>query len=194
MRSVKMVAVGDGAVGKTCMLWSFSSNAFPGEYVPTVFDNCSANVMHKGQPTNVSLWDTAGQDDYDALRPLSYPQTDVFLLCFSTISRASLSNVLAKWVPELRHYAPGVPILLVGTKIDLRTDEQVLERLRGRKELPITTEEGQAACDEMRLEKFAEVSALTQQGLHAMFGEAIDLAFAPKKVGRASRKDKCSIL
>merc|ERR1711981_803361 len=72
-----------------------------------------------GKPINLGLWDTAGQEDYDRLRPLSYPQTDVFLTCFSIISPASFQNVKAKWYPEINHHCPSTPLVLVGTKIDL---------------------------------------------------------------------------
>ncbi|VDP75303.1 unnamed protein product [Schistosoma curassoni] len=72
------------------------------------------------KPVNLGLWDTAGQEDYDRLRPLSYPQTDVFLVCFSLVSRTSFENVRSKWHPEISAYVPRAPIILVGTKRDLR--------------------------------------------------------------------------
>ena len=67
---------------------------------------------------------TAGQEDYDRLRPLSYPQTDVFLMCYSVNSRSSFDNVQNKWFPEIQHHCPGTPIVLVATKDDLRNGNE----------------------------------------------------------------------
>lgn len=78
------------------------------------FDNYSAQMCVDGQSVNLGLWDTAGQEDYDRLRPLSYPQTDVFVLCFSIVAPVSYDNVLTKWIPEIRHHCPDTPILLIG--------------------------------------------------------------------------------
>lgn len=94
--------------------------------------------MVDGKPINLGLWDTAGQEDYDRLRPLSYPQTDVFLICFSLVNPASFENVRAKWYPEVRHHCPATPIILVGTKLDLREDKETIERLKDKKLAPIT--------------------------------------------------------
>ena len=77
--ALKIVAVGDGAVGKTSLLMSYSNNRFPRDYVPTVFDNYSREVLVDNQEVQMNLWDTAGQEHYDRLRPLAYSNTDVFL-------------------------------------------------------------------------------------------------------------------
>jgi len=191
MQNIKCVVVGDGAVGKTCLLISYTTNAFPGEYIPTVFDNYSANVMVDGKPINLGLWDTAGQEDYDRLRPLSYPQTDVFLVCFSVISNSSFENVKTKWVPEIQHHAPNVPILLVGTKSDLRKDENTIKQLNSRQQSMVTVDSAQRMAKEIGAVNFLECSALTQEGLKQVFDEAIRAAMS-KPSGK--KKKQCEIL
>jgi Ras-related C3 botulinum toxin substrate 1 len=137
------------------------------------FDNYSASVMVDGRPISLGLWDTAGQEDYDRLRPLSYPQTDVFLICFSIVSPPSFDNVKAKWFPEIEHHAPNVPIILVGTKLDLREDKATAESLRSKKMEPVSYEQALAVAKEIKAHKYLECSALTQRNLKSVFDEAI---------------------
>eukprot|EP00028_Trichosphaerium_sp_Am-I-7-wt_P000757 CAMPEP_0168522350 /NCGR_PEP_ID=MMETSP0405-20121227/9296_1 /TAXON_ID=498012 /ORGANISM="Trichosphaerium sp, Strain Am-I-7 wt" /LENGTH=190 /DNA_ID=CAMNT_0008543937 /DNA_START=258 /DNA_END=830 /DNA_ORIENTATION=+ len=190
MQTIKCVAVGDGAVGKTCLLISYTTNAFCGQYTPTVFDNYSANVMVDNTPINLGLWDTAGQEDYDRLRPLSYPQTDVFLACFSIISPSSFNNIREKWIPELSLHCPKVPVVLVGTKLDLRDNEEVKGMLAKKKQAPITYEQGLSLLKEIGGTKYIECSALTLQGIKHVFDEAVRAVISPKK----TNKNNCIIL
>jgi len=112
-----------------------------------------------------------GQEDYDRLRPLSYPQTDVFLICFSITSPASYENVRTKWVPEVRHHCPGVPYLIVGTQVDLRNEDQVIKKLQRQNQSPVASEEGEKLARDLGAIKYVECSALTQKGLKNVFDE-----------------------
>ena len=78
-----------------------------------MFDNYETNVSLDGKTIYLGLWDTAGQEGYDRLRPLSYPQTDVFLICFAITNPNSFQHIELKWKPELAHHAAGVPFLVV---------------------------------------------------------------------------------
>lgn len=192
-RFIKCVTVGDGAVGKTCLLISYTSNTFPTDYVPTVFDNFSANVVVDGNNVNLGLWDTAGQEDYNRLRPLSYRGTDVFLLAFSLISKASYENVSKKWIPELKHYVPSVPIVLVGTKLDLRDDKQFFSDHPGA--APITTAQGEELKNQIGAVAYIECSSKTQQNVKAVFDAAINSVLQlPKPVKPRKKRQTCSVL
>lgn len=191
MQTIKCVVVGDGAVGKTCLLISYTTNKFPSEYVPTVFDNYAVTVMIGGEPYTLGLFDTAGQEDYDRLRPLSYPQTDVFLVCFSVTAPASFENVKEKWQPEIMHHCPKTPFLLVGTQVDLRDDANTVEKLAKTRQKPVSVDMGDKLARELRAVKYVECSALTQKGLKNVFDEAILAALEPPEV---IKKKKCSIL
>lgn len=188
MEAVKCVVVGDEAVGKTCLLISYESNAFPGEYVPTVFDHYIANVVVDDKPISLSLWDTPTHGSYDRLRSLSYPRTDVIIICFSLVDRTSLESVKAKWYPEVSYHCPNSPIILVGTKVDLRDDmifcmEKHLS--------PICYREGLQMQKKIGAVKYFECSALTRKDLKSVFDEAIRAVLPPEKV---QKKKKCCAL
>ncbi|KIK45441.1 hypothetical protein CY34DRAFT_780562 [Suillus luteus UH-Slu-Lm8-n1] len=116
----KLVIVGDGACGKTSLLCSFALGEFPKEYV-TIFENYVAEIRLDGKPVQLALWDTAGQEEYERLRPLSYSKSHVILIAFAIDTPDSLDNVSVKWIEEVRSICgPTIPILLVGCKADLR--------------------------------------------------------------------------
>jgi len=169
-QNAKLVIIGDGAVGKTCMLISYTSNSFPSDYIPTVFENYSTNVIIDEKPVNLTLWDTAGTEGYDRLRPLSYPQTNVFLVCFAVSDKNSFNNVKSIWIPEMRHHCPNIPFILVGTKSDLRKNKK--------KDEMISEEEGVAMAKDVGAVIYLECSAITQEGLHAVFEKAIRTALS----------------
>ncbi|EFA83441.1 Rho GTPase [Heterostelium album PN500] len=189
-KTVKVVVVGDGAVGKTSLLILYTTKAFPKDYVPTVFDNFNCLEMYDNKPVNLVLWDTAGQEDYDNLRPLSYPQTDVFLICYSVVKRDSLDNIKYKWLKEINQSNSGTPIILVGTKTDLREDKKTLASLQEVNQEPVSRDEGIALAKEIGAVQFFECSALTGSGVNDIFAQAIKAAFNKQSPAPASSSKK----
>ncbi|KYQ90383.1 Rho GTPase [Tieghemostelium lacteum] len=188
-KSTKVVVVGDGATGKTTLLIRYTTGEFPTEYVPTVFDNYSPGVMVDGKPS-LSLWDTAGGEDYDRLRPLSYPGTDFVFIVFSICSPASFNNVSYKWVPEIKRYMPSVPIFLIGTKTDLREDDHTVFKLSQDNTKPITTKQGKEKAYAVGAEYF-ECSSLKGEGVNEIFNSVFNYADG-RPIKRI--KKKCNIM
>lgn len=167
----KLVVVGDGACGKTCLLMKYSKNQFPEVYVPTVFENYVTDIPLDDK-TNVelALWDTAGQEDYDRLRPLSYPDTDIILMCYNISEEDSFANVVEKWTPEVKHFCPNVPTVLVGNKLDLRNEANYNEEEdKNERKKFVTTEKGRELAKKCGAIDFFEVSAKTGENVTECF-------------------------
>jgi len=167
---IKLVVVGDGAVGKTSLLISYATDQFPTDYVPTVFENYTAQMKLNDDTILLHLWDTAGQEDYDRLRPLSYPGADLILLCYSSVHKPSLESIRKKWAPEVRHHVPNVPHFLIGTKLDLKEE---LEKNPSPNFELVSAEEGEAMRQEVNALKFFQISAKTRKNLDQLFQEAV---------------------
>ena len=190
-KALKIVVVGDGAVGKTCLLLAFSKGEIPSAYVPTVFENFSHVMKYKNEDYILHLWDTAGQEEYDQLRPLSYSSANIFLICFSVTSSVSYDNVISKWHPEVLHYAPKVPIILVGTKLDTRNDPELVKKLSEQGMNVITTQKGEELKNRIKALKYMECSAKTGENLKNVFDEAVKTVLMNKPT---ETKSKCSLL
>ena len=167
----KLVVIGDGAVGKTCLLIVYAKGTFPPEYVPTVFDNYTAKVKLNDTVINVQIWDTAGQEELENIRTLSYANTSVFLLCYSVVDKGSFENIEQVWLPELAQFVHNPTILLVGTKTDLRDNPESLKRGP-----PLTYEQGVEKAKKIGAIGYVECSAIKNDGVKDVFDTAIQYA------------------
>ena len=100
---------------------------------------------------------------------------------------------LIQWFPEVSHHCPTTPIILVGTKLDLREDKETIEKLKEKKLSPITYAQALQMAKEISAVKYLECSALTQKGLKTVFDEAIRAVLCPQQ--RKPKKSKgCKLL
>lgn len=200
----KIVILGDGACGKTSLLNVFTRGYFPQVYEPTVFENYVHDIFVDGKPIKLSLWDTAGQEEFDRLRSLSYSDTHTIMLCFAIDSRDSLENVLNKWVGEITDHCEGVKLVLVALKCDLRSVEED-EETHAMSQLGdlISYEEGLAMAKRINALRYLECSAKKNRGVNEAFTEAARCALSARAMGagndeEAERKSKkktgCTIM
>ncbi|CAE6421582.1 unnamed protein product [Rhizoctonia solani] len=165
MVKCKLVITGDDKCGKICLLYRFANGKFPELYVPTVFENYLAYIEIDGRCVELELWNTGGQQDYDCLRPLSYTDSHVVLICFAIDSPDSLDNAHKRWIPDARRFCPGVPILLVGCKKDLRHDSRTIEELYKTSQYPVMPKEGMSVAQKIGAHHYLECSAKLGEGV-----------------------------
>ncbi|XP_042558897.1 rho-related GTP-binding protein RhoH [Clupea harengus] len=169
MNSIKCVLVGDSAVGKTALLVRFTSDTFPEMYKPTIYDNTGVEVFMDGVPINLGLWDTAGNDTFRHVRPMSYQQADVVLLCYSVAKPPSFASVRQKWIAEVREHLPRVPVLVVATQ----TDQRDMGPHRGN---CFSAADGKRLAQDIRARGYLECSALSNRGVQQVFECAVRTA------------------
>ncbi|KAH8419730.1 hypothetical protein KR009_001990 [Drosophila setifemur] len=168
--SIKCVLVGDGAVGKTNLIMSYLENRFNPEHIPTASDIYNADVNVNESPVHLTLCDTAGQDTLDPLRELSYPDSDVFLLCFSVVKPDSFRAIKAKWAPKFAKTKAA--LILVGTQADLRSNPNVLNKLQTNGEKAISYADAWDLATTIGA-KYIETSSATQDKVKDVFDAAI---------------------
>jgi len=195
--SVKCAVLGDGAVGKTCFLIKYTTGNWNGVYSPSLVDKYAASIMVDGKLMHLELIDTPGQEEYTQLRVHPFQEADVFLVCFSLVNRDSYENVQNKWMQEIRQHAPGTtPIILVGTKVDLRDDEDHIAEMEKYGKRPTEKWEGLALAGNIKAVNYLECSAVTGLGMEAIAREAIRVVEArrnppPRDTMRERIEDNC---
>ncbi|KAM9841359.1 rho-related GTP-binding protein RhoF [Aulostomus maculatus] len=192
---LKIVVVGDGGCGKTSLLLVYAKGAFPEKYAPSVFEKYVTTLSLGGKEIKLNLYDTAGQEDYDRLRPLSYREANLVLVCFDVTNPISFENVMIKWYPEVKHFCRDIPVILIGCKTDLRKDKECTRKLKAMDQAPVTYSQGEAAQQEMKAELYLECSAKHQENVDGVFREATRKALAFNRKRRNFKKiRKCLIL
>jgi small GTP-binding protein len=111
-------------------------------------------------------------------------------MCYSIDSPDSLENIPEKWNPEVKHFCPNVPIVLVGNKRDLRNDEATKKELMKLRQEPVRPDQGRAMADKIGAYAYLECSAKTKEGVRDVFETATRGALHSKK----SKSSKCSVL
>jgi small GTP-binding protein len=180
-RTLVLVVIGDGNVGKTGLLVVYAKGRFVVEFVPSVFEIYKRKVSVKNKERTVKLSEYAGRGDLLYLRQLSYPDTAVFLVCFSIADRSSFEHVKKIWIDEIKEYVPDPLCLLVGTKADLREGA----------EAAVSNAEGLLLTRNIGAFAYMECSAIRCEGVKEVFEAAILQVLHPPAQGGC--RARCSV-
>lgn len=227
----KIVIVGDTSCGKTSLIQNFSNGTFNPSYTPKVSDVVTQIVTEnngtggrlfkkkkkkKPEPEQIelALWDTASEEEYDRLRPLSYPDSHAIVICFALDDPSSLHNVEEKWISEVLHFCTGEPILLVGCKSDLRGprlnsggEKKGKQNKDKEKEADqvstsniVAFEQGEAMRWKIGAVKYIECSALTGEGVKEAIESAVNVVLLKQRHRKTRFRERkrctkgCSIM
>ncbi|XP_078203355.1 rho-related BTB domain-containing protein 2 isoform X2 [Callithrix jacchus] len=201
VETIKCVVVGDNAVGKTRLICARACNATLTQYqllathVPTVWAidqyRVCQEVLERSRDVvddvsvSLRLWDTFGDHHKD--RRFAYGRSDVVVLCFSIANPNSLHHVKTMWYPEIKHFCPRAPVILVGCQLDLRyADLEAVNRARRPLARPIKPneilppEKGREVAKELGI-PYYETSVVAQFGIKDVFDNAIRAALISRR-------------
>ncbi|KAJ5071373.1 rho-related protein racd-related [Anaeramoeba ignava] len=185
---INCVIIGDKSVGKTTALMVYSQKEFPKNDIPMTCEKIDVDVSNDKTEAILSLFDYSGKEHLNELDSNDL-NVDVFLIMFSTVDRDSFENIKTKWFQEIRKKDLQTPIVLIGTKIDLRNDPNYLQ---DHEIEPITKEEGTKLAKELGAIDYQEISSLSLENIDNLFRSSISSGLKRKIAN--SKKENCLIL
>ncbi|KAH9975865.1 P-loop containing nucleoside triphosphate hydrolase protein [Lactifluus volemus] len=188
----KVVVVGDGACGKTSLLNVFTRGFFTQVYEPTVFENYVHDLVVDNQVVELSLWDTAVRSKLRIFCTALAVLTRLFTL--QVDNPTSLDNIEAKWLDEILEYCPGVKLVLVALKCDLRDDVQTKERLARYGMQTIRYEEGLSTARRIRASRYLECSSKHNRGVSEVFYETARVSLTTRAKGQSGGSSRSCIV
>ncbi|KAH0791253.1 GTP-binding protein rhoA [Histomonas meleagridis] len=177
---VKSVVSGDSDSGISALMYAYQNGKAPGRYIPTIIENYTKKVNIEEHTIKLKVWQIAGQGDYDKVRPLSYANADVIIICFSLVSQDSLLNVEKIWLPEVKKFCKGAAYILVGLQSDLR-DENSSEEI-------VTTKQGEEMKEKIGAYGYIEASVDKYSNINEVFELALRAVIAKQQ-----KKKGCEI-
>jgi len=185
LSDIHIVVVGDEKCGKTNLISRFISNTTPASYKPTSFDKFLTSREVGGEPCSLTVWDTSGSQNFDTVRPLSYGEADVFIICFKVGDPISLYNAKSRWAEEVAKHS-SAPLLLCGCMADLRGDEGTVAHLARLGRSPVTPEQALAVASQVGARNYVETAALVS------YVETLSLFSLAAVTGLEHRRSQCA--